>query len=341
MHELHSQIEIDATPEEVWRVLVDVERYHEWNPFIVDVHGVVQHGARLRLVMHPPGGRAVTLKPAVTQVQPKQVFEWWGHLVVRGLFDGRHRFELEPTARGTRVRADRDVHRHPRPAAPPEPRHAHRGRVRADEPRTEGAGRTGPGHRGSLMAAKHGLQAYQVVEAAATLADREGLERVTLAGVAAALGVRSPSLYSHVEGLAGLRRALGARGRGPPRVDAWPARCGTGMAWMRSARSCHAYRGFAAEHRGLYATLLDDADAGGRRGAVRGLRGRHVPAIGRCSRASASRMPTSSLSCARSRARCTASSRLEASRASACRVTSTARSPSCVDVVIAGIVSRR
>ena len=36
-------------------------------------------------------------------MQPKQVFEWWGHLVVRGLFDGRHRFELEPTARGTRV----------------------------------------------------------------------------------------------------------------------------------------------------------------------------------------------------------------------------------------------
>ena len=32
MHELHSQIEIDATPEEVWRVLVDVDRYHEWNP---------------------------------------------------------------------------------------------------------------------------------------------------------------------------------------------------------------------------------------------------------------------------------------------------------------------
>ena len=28
------------------------------------------------------------------------------------------------------------------------------------------------------------------------------------------------------------------------------------MAWTRSAALCHAYRGFAAEHRGLYATLL-------------------------------------------------------------------------------------
>jgi hypothetical protein len=103
MHELHSQIEIDATPAEVWRVLVDLARYHEWNPFIVGVHGVVEHGARLRMVMHPPGGRAVTLKPAVTEVRPQRVFEWWGHLVVRGVFDGRHRFELEPTAGGARV----------------------------------------------------------------------------------------------------------------------------------------------------------------------------------------------------------------------------------------------
>jgi hypothetical protein len=103
MHELHSQIEIDATPEEVWGVLVDLERYHEWNPFIVEAHGVAEPGAGLRLVMHPPGGRAARLAPAVTELRPRQVFEWWGHVVVRGLFDGRHRFELEPTARGTRV----------------------------------------------------------------------------------------------------------------------------------------------------------------------------------------------------------------------------------------------
>jgi hypothetical protein len=103
MKELHSHIEIDATPDEVWQVLVDLERYHEWNPFIVEAQGVVEHGAHLRLVMTPPGGRAATLKPTVTELRSQQVFEWWGHLVVRGLFDGRHRFELQPTQRGTRV----------------------------------------------------------------------------------------------------------------------------------------------------------------------------------------------------------------------------------------------
>jgi AcrR family transcriptional regulator len=58
------------------------------------------------------------------------------------------------------------------------------------------------------MGRKLGLDLEQVVEAAAEIADREGLGALSLASLAAALGVRSPSLYSHVDGLAGLRRQL-------------------------------------------------------------------------------------------------------------------------------------
>jgi AcrR family transcriptional regulator len=56
--------------------------------------------------------------------------------------------------------------------------------------------------------ARRGLDAAQVVAAAADLADAEGLEAVTLARVAAGLEVRTPSLYNHVDGLDGLRRGL-------------------------------------------------------------------------------------------------------------------------------------
>ena len=57
-----------------------------------------------------------------------------------------------------------------------------------------------------------GLDADRVVDAAARIADAEGLDAVSLARVAAALGVRPPSLYNHVEGHGGLLRRLAVRG---------------------------------------------------------------------------------------------------------------------------------
>ena len=58
------------------------------------------------------------------------------------------------------------------------------------------------------MGRKLGLTREQVVAAAAEIADHDGLGSLSLATVASKLGVRSPSLYSHVDGLAGLRRQL-------------------------------------------------------------------------------------------------------------------------------------
>jgi AcrR family transcriptional regulator len=62
------------------------------------------------------------------------------------------------------------------------------------------------------MGRKLGLTVEQVVEAAAEIADRDGLDALSLATVASALGVKSPSLYTHVRGLAGLRRQLALHG---------------------------------------------------------------------------------------------------------------------------------
>jgi hypothetical protein len=42
------------------------------------------------------------MKPRVMVVEPARAFEWLGRVVVRGVFDGRHRFELEATEHGTR-----------------------------------------------------------------------------------------------------------------------------------------------------------------------------------------------------------------------------------------------
>lgn len=103
-HELHTEIEIEAPPEMVWEILTDLNQYSDWNPFIVEASGDIAVGNKLLNRLQPPGGKAMTIKPAVTAVEPAQTFEWLGHLGVRGVFDGRHRFELQATpAGGTRL----------------------------------------------------------------------------------------------------------------------------------------------------------------------------------------------------------------------------------------------
>lgn len=102
-HSIDAEIIIEAPPERVWGVLTDLPRYREWNPFIEEAAGEAAPGRRLRLRMRPPGGRATTFKPTV-QAADGHEFRWLGHLLVKGLFDGEHRFTLEPTNEGgTRV----------------------------------------------------------------------------------------------------------------------------------------------------------------------------------------------------------------------------------------------
>ena len=103
MKQLHTEVLIEASPEQVWAVLTDFAHYGDWNPFLVSVAGVPQQGERLNVRLAPPGGRQITLKPVLTEVVTGQVLEWWGHLGVRGIFDGRHRFELHPAGAGTRL----------------------------------------------------------------------------------------------------------------------------------------------------------------------------------------------------------------------------------------------
>lgn len=103
-HRLETSIDIDATPAEVWHVLTDLHAYGEWNPFIVSAQGTVAVGEKLENRLQPLGGRPMTFRPKVTAVEPNRTFEWLGRLGVPRLFDGRHRFDLEPTPSGTLLR---------------------------------------------------------------------------------------------------------------------------------------------------------------------------------------------------------------------------------------------
>lgn len=97
MRRISSEIEIDAPPESVWKKLT--ADHEAWNPFIERIEGRFAIGERLEVKFR----NGPTMRPVVTEIEPGRALEWLGSVGVRGIFDGRHRFELTETPRGTRL----------------------------------------------------------------------------------------------------------------------------------------------------------------------------------------------------------------------------------------------
>lgn len=94
--EIRSEILIDAPATTVWKKLVDLPRYGEWNPFIRSISGTIEEGERLSVTLHPPGLEAKTFTPQVVKVVGEQEIRWIGRVGVPGLLDGEHALILDP-----------------------------------------------------------------------------------------------------------------------------------------------------------------------------------------------------------------------------------------------------
>ncbi len=100
--------------------------------------------------------------------------------------------------------------------------------------------------------ARIGLTPERLVLAGADLADREGFETVTMAGLARRFGVRTASLYAHVDSTDDLRARIAVVA-----LDELADRAAAALAG-RSGRDAlrafaDAYRDYAGEHPGRYA----------------------------------------------------------------------------------------
>lgn len=92
--QIRTEIVINATAEKVWKVLTDFAAYPSWNPFIISIDGGTSVGGRLTNTMLN-GGKKFVFRPVVTRSEPPRHFAWLGSLIVKGIFDGHHYFEIE------------------------------------------------------------------------------------------------------------------------------------------------------------------------------------------------------------------------------------------------------
>lgn len=97
---LSSEITIAASSEVIWDVLVDFGAYAAWNPVEIQAHreavvgGVLEHTAQL------PGRKPMTFRAKIIEATPSRALAWKGRIVVPGLFDVSHHFEIDPLTGG-------------------------------------------------------------------------------------------------------------------------------------------------------------------------------------------------------------------------------------------------
>ena len=96
-----------------------------------------------------------------------------------------------------------------------------------------------------------GLTRDRVAEEAAVMADEVGLNSLTLAALAQRLGVRQPSLYKHIDSMAGLHRDIAVHAKRD--LGDVLARASVGRAGADAITSMsHAYRQWALRHPARY-----------------------------------------------------------------------------------------
>lgn len=99
--QISTEIVINATPQKIWAILTDFDNYSRWNPFIKSITGPVAVGNTITTRIEPPEAQGMTFKPTVLVFEANKEFRWRGKLIIPGLFDGEHIFQLTDNGNGT------------------------------------------------------------------------------------------------------------------------------------------------------------------------------------------------------------------------------------------------
>lgn len=101
---------------------------------------------------------------------------------------------------------------------------------------------------------KHKINKTSIIAAAAEIADNEGAENISMNAISQKLGIRTPSLYNHIEGLDSLMVELVQYSMGKLVTDLREAVIGLfGDEAIRAI--CKSYLMFARKHPGLYESI--------------------------------------------------------------------------------------
>ncbi|MBP9884833.1 MAG: SRPBCC domain-containing protein [Leptospiraceae bacterium] len=101
MNEIHTEIEINAPKEVIWKILTDFSAYPEWNPFIVNITGTPRLGATILFVARFEA-ISIPILANIIQFEKEKSFSWGGPGIswLKSVFTAEHFFIIEEIENG-------------------------------------------------------------------------------------------------------------------------------------------------------------------------------------------------------------------------------------------------
>lgn len=98
---VHAEITIQASPEEIWAVLTDIQQIKAWNPVLIPIEGTLKEGADIKYEFHQDENNSSIIPATVKQMTENQLLNQVGGMT--GILTFDHKYILEPLKIGTKV----------------------------------------------------------------------------------------------------------------------------------------------------------------------------------------------------------------------------------------------
>ena len=98
MKAIETHIIVDCTPEKIWDILTNFEKYESWNPFMTKVEGDAKLGAKIKVQIRTMRGKQRIYHPIITKFEINKELRWKGKSFLPGIFDGERIFLIDKTA---------------------------------------------------------------------------------------------------------------------------------------------------------------------------------------------------------------------------------------------------
>jgi len=96
--EVSASTEIAAPAATVWKILVALDQFAAWNPFIRTARGELEPGGTVHVRVHTGLGIPLRFSAKVLDFSTGRELHWRGHVASRWLACGEHWFEIVPLA---------------------------------------------------------------------------------------------------------------------------------------------------------------------------------------------------------------------------------------------------